>query len=62
MADGRSVDVPHPDFMHFFPYQRLVSVYKSEEGFEVVDVLLVTSVETLSRNGSRRRRRKKSRG
>jgi hypothetical protein len=57
MADGRSIDVPHPDFMHLSPTGRRLIVDRSDDSFEVIDVLLVTSVETLSRNGTKSRRR-----
>jgi len=33
-----------------------------DDTVEMIDVLLVTSLETLPRNGSRARRRRKSRG
>jgi hypothetical protein len=59
-ASGKWVDVPHPDFMHLSPSGRRLIVDKADDTFEVIDVLLVTSVETLSRDGSRRRRGKKS--
>lgn len=60
MANGRFVDVPHPDFMHLSPTGRRLIVDRSDDSFEVIDVLLVTSVETLPKNGtsSRRRRRR----
>ena len=61
MANGKSVDVPHPDFMHLSPTGRILIVYRPDDSFEVIDTLLVTSLEKLSRNGSRTRRRKKPR-
>jgi hypothetical protein len=60
-ASGRSADVPHPDFMHLSPTGRWLIVDKPDDTVELIDVLLVTSLETLSRNGSRARRRKKPR-
>jgi hypothetical protein len=63
MANGKSVDVPHPDFMHLSPTGRRLIVDKADDTFEVIDVLLVMSVETLGKNGRRpRRRRGKSAG
>jgi len=59
MANGRSVDVPHPDFMHLSPTGRRLIVDHSDDSFEVIDVLLVTSVETLPKNGARSRRRRR---
>lgn len=59
MADGRSIDVPHPDFMHLSPTGRRLIVDRSDDFFEVIDVLLVTSVETLPKNGAKARRRRR---
>ncbi len=58
MADGRSVDIPHPDFMHLSPTGRRLIVARSDDSFEVVDILLVTSVKTLPQNGTAHRRRR----
>lgn len=57
MANGRSLDVPHPDFMHLSPTGRRLVVESLDDSFEIVDVLLVTSVESLPRNGKAPRRR-----
>jgi hypothetical protein len=59
MADGRSIDVPHPDFMHLSPTGRRLIVDRSDDSFEVIDVFLVTSVETLPKNGAKARRRRR---
>jgi len=48
MADGRSVDVDHPDFLSRSPAGRTVIVYKRDETFEIIDLLLVTSLEALN--------------
>jgi hypothetical protein len=61
MADGRSVDVPHPDFTNLSPSGRMLIIYRPDESFEMIDVLLVTSFETFGKDGSRRARQKKSR-
>ena len=58
MANGKSVDVPHPDFMHLSPTGRRLIVDRPDDTFEIIDVLLVTSLETLPQNGSRPRRKK----
>jgi hypothetical protein len=58
MANGKSVDVPHPDFMHLSPTGRRLIVDRPDDTFEIIDVLLVTSLETLSQNGSRPRGKK----
>ncbi len=48
MADGRSLDVHHPDFVARAPTGRAVVVYKPDDTFEVVDLLLVASLEVLN--------------
>jgi hypothetical protein len=57
-ANGKSVDVPHPDFMHLSPTGRRLIVDRPDDTFEIIDVLLVTSLETLSQNGTRPRGKK----
>ena len=47
MANGRSADVPHPDFLHVFPGGRYASVVHPDDTMEVMDVFLVTSIQTL---------------
>jgi len=61
LANGKSVDVPHPDFMHLSPTGRRLIVDRPDDTFEIIDVLLVTSLETLSQNGSRPRGKKSHR-
>ena len=57
MANGRSVDVPHPDFMHLSPSGRRLFVDHADDSFEIIDVPLITSLETLPINGKASRRR-----
>jgi hypothetical protein len=45
LADGRALEVPHPDFASISQSGRRVIVEKSDDSFEIVDVLLVNSVE-----------------
>jgi len=45
LADGRSVTVPHRDFLSQSPGGRTIIVYRSDEGFSVLDLLLVTELE-----------------
>ena len=59
MANGKSADVPHPEFMHLSPNGQRLIVDSSEDAFEIIDVSLVTSVETLPKNGSKRARTRK---
>ncbi|MCY3020239.1 MAG: hypothetical protein NTW87_14570 [Planctomycetota bacterium] len=44
LADGKSVRVPHPEWMSFSPRGRTVIVHQHDDSYEVVDLLLVTSV------------------
>jgi len=57
MADGRHLDVVHPEFLAHTPSGRTVMVATPDEGFEIIDLLLVTSLEPIS-DGVKRRRRK----
>lgn len=59
MANGKSVDVPHPDFMHLSPTGRRLIVDQMDDSFEIIDVLLIASLETLPKNGSRTRRKRR---
>jgi hypothetical protein len=53
-ADGRTVPVKSPEFLAFSPKQRCVYV-GVDDGLEVVDLLLVTSLKMRSRTGNGRR-------
>ena len=56
MGDGRALRVRHPDFVWIPPEgRRTVIVSTGGEGFEIVDLMLVTSIEVA--NGARRRKR-----
>jgi hypothetical protein len=46
------LDVAHPAYLSHSPSGRTVIVTKRDDTFEVIDLLLVTSVATL--NGSRK--------
>jgi hypothetical protein len=45
LADGRTLSVPHRDFVSQSPGGRTIIVYQSEEAFSVVDLYLVTELE-----------------
>ena len=55
LADGRSLDVSHPDFVARSPGGRTAIVYKADETFEVIDLLLVASLEVLNGRPQHRR-------
>ncbi len=48
MADGRSFHVPHPDFLWVPPAGRTVWVYGEGEAAHILDVMLMTGIETSS--------------
>jgi hypothetical protein len=50
LADGRSIPVKHREFALPSPSGRTVIVYQPDDSFEIVDLLLVTS---LSVNGEK---------
>ncbi len=52
MASGRHLDVPHTDFIARSPTGRSAIVYRPNGAFEVVDLMLVTSIELLNGHGA----------
>ncbi len=52
LADGRSLPVPHRDFVSQSPGGRTIIVYKSGETFNVVDLYLVTDLEVQESAGA----------
>ena len=44
LADGRSVRIPHRDYLSMTPGGRTVIVYQTAEAFSIIDVLLVTEL------------------
>jgi hypothetical protein len=44
LADGRTLPVPHPDFVAFNPKGRIAVVMDEKDGYEAVDLLLVVSL------------------
>jgi hypothetical protein len=45
MADGRTFEVPHPDFIAQSPSGRVVSVFKTDDTCSLLDLLLMTELE-----------------
>ncbi len=43
LADGRTIPVPHPEFLAFNGKSRTAVVTDDGDGFEIVDLLLVVS-------------------
>ena len=59
MADGRHLDVSHPEFLAHTPTGRTIMIARPDESFEVIDLLLVTSLEPINGKPRSRRPRKK---
>lgn len=55
MADGRAIEVIHPDFMAAAPSGRTVTVYQADDSLNIIDLLLVTDLEVAAGNGKRKR-------
>lgn len=54
LADGSSVQVPHPDFISLPPTGRTVAIYQEKErAHAIVDLLLATKLETSARPNER---------
>lgn len=54
IADGRTISVHHPEFMAYAG-GRTVFVGQPDESFEVVDVLMITSIEVRNGRNSKRK-------
>ena len=44
LADGRTLAVPHRDFVSLSPSGRIIIVYQPNDAFNVVDLYLVTDL------------------
>ncbi|HQU42700.1 MAG: hypothetical protein B7Z73_02085 [Planctomycetia bacterium 21-64-5] len=56
LADGRSLRVPHRDFLSRTPGGRTWFVFHGDEAFSVVDLLLVTELEVGNGRAAQRAR------
>ena len=56
LADGRRLEVPHPERLAISPPARTVGVAVSDGTIEIVDLLLVTSLKPHSNGHARKRR------
>ena len=59
VADGRHLDVGHPEFLAHIPTGRTIMIARPDESFEVIDLLLVTSLEPIDGKPRSRRQRRK---
>ena len=58
LADGRSLPVEHPEFLSQSPTGRTIAVALADGSHQIVDLLLVTSLEVRP-NGARRTKRRR---
>jgi hypothetical protein len=59
LADGRTIDVDHPEFLSQSPAGRTISIGMPDGTHQVIDLLLVTSLKPKA-NGAPRSRRPRS--
>jgi hypothetical protein len=45
MADGRTFNVPHPDFVWIPPSSRIAFIHSPDKSYSIVDLLLMTELE-----------------
>lgn len=57
LASGRSLPVPHPDFASLSPTGRTMVIHTKNDGLEIVDVILITSVSIQPDRNKRTARR-----
>ena len=57
-ADGRKFPIPHSEFLALEPGGTIAIVFRTNHTFSILDLDLVTELETLPRNNSKQRRRK----
>jgi hypothetical protein len=59
LADGRQLQVRHPEFLLLSPSGRSIILYQPDDSFNVVDLLLVTDLEVTSNGRGKRRSRRR---
>lgn len=55
LADGRRIPVKHREFMAASPSGRTIVVYEQDDSFNIIDLLLVTSLEVKNGKPSKSR-------
>ena len=53
-ADGGRVPVKHEDFVALAPTGREMIVYQADGDYQVVDIMLVTRLQVLRKNGAKK--------
>jgi hypothetical protein len=56
LADGHEIPVVSPEFISFSPSGRTVIIHHGKDAFDIVDLLLVTSLKVQDKEDTRRRR------
>ena len=54
VADGGRIPVKHEDFVALDPAGREMLVYQPDSTYQIVDVMLITRLQVLPKNGSRK--------
>jgi hypothetical protein len=59
VADGSHLKVNHEDFVALSPTGRSMIVYRDDktDGFQILDLVMITRLESATRNGSRKSRK-----
>jgi len=57
LADGRKLNVPHNEFLSFFPSGRSAILTHADDSFTLIDLLMIMTVDVKSK-GSRRATKK----
>ncbi len=55
LADSRAFEVKHPEFLARSESGRTISIADSDDAFEIIDLLLVTSLELIDGRSKRSR-------
>ena len=56
LGDGQALPVEYPEMLAYAPKHRTAIVYRKNGSFEIIDLLLVTSLEVHPRNTRRNTR------
>jgi hypothetical protein len=60
LPNGRVLPVPHPEMVSLAPTGRIAIVWRADsERFSTVDLLLVSDLEHIEPDGSKKKRRKR---
>lgn len=58
LSDGRSFRVDHPEFLALSRTGRTVALFSEDDAFEIIDVMLMTSIEVVNGQKGRHARRR----